>query len=119
MAQQAGILVSTAEGAATLTVGTDAIRNERKKTSSRLRYITGLTVVGGNAINEAAVDVYIEDYFVGTFRNTHSGVAAALMPDDFQAVRAAASPPGSAISAIVRTAPTVSPLYIAIYGIER
>jgi len=119
MAQQAGVILSTAEAAATLTVGTDAARNERKRTSSRLRYVTGLTIVGGNAINECSVDVYIEDYFVGRFRNSRSGVAAAIIPDDFQAVKAAACPPGSAIALIITVAPTVSPLYIAVYGIER
>jgi len=113
---QIGELISTGEAAATLAVGTDALRNERKRTSSSLRYVTGVSVVGGNAINEASIEVYIEDYFVGRFRNSRSGVAAAILPDDLQPVKPAACPPGSQISAVVIIAPTVSPLYIKIYG---
>jgi hypothetical protein len=117
--QQSGELLSTSEAAATLTVGTDVFRNERKRTSSRLRYVTGLSIIGGNAVNEAAVDVYIEDYFVGRFRNSRAGVAAAIYPDDFQPVKSAAVPPGSQISGVITVAPTVSPLLIKVYGFER
>ena len=116
--QQQGQLLSTSEAAATLTVGTDAFRNERKRVSSRLRYIAGITVVGGNAINECAVDVYIEDYYVGRFRNSRNGVAAAIMPDDLQPIRAAACPPGSQLTCIIAIAPTVSPLLIQLMGSE-
>ena len=113
-----GELLSTREAAATLTVGTDAFRNERKNTSSRMRVVEGLTLIGANAINEAAVDVYIEDYFVGQFRNSRSGVAAAIIPDDYQPVRAAVCPPGAKITGIIAVAPTVSPLMIKVYGRE-
>ena len=115
----AGELLSTSEAAATLTVGTDAFRNERKRTSSRLRYINGISIVGANAINEASVDLFIENYFVGTFRNSRAGVAAAIMPDDFQAVKTSAVPVGSAITALIRVAPTVNPLLIKVFGLER
>lgn len=111
-----GELLSTSEAAATLTVGVDAFRNERKRTSSRLRFIAGISIVGGNAINEAVVDIYIEDYFVGRFRNSRSGVAQAILPDDLQSVKEAAIPSGSQIAAIIVVAPTVSPLLIKVYG---
>lgn len=113
---QSGELLSTSEAAATLTAGTDAFRNERKRSSSRERSVTGVSVVGGNAINEAVVDIFIEDYFVGRFRNTRSGVVAAILPDDFQPVREASIPAGSQIAAIIITAPTVSPLLVKVYG---
>ncbi len=119
MSQQVGELISTSEAAATLTVGVDAMRNERKRVSSRLRYLAGVSIVGANAINEAAVDIYIEDYFVGRFRNSRAGVSAAILPDDLQPIRAAAIPPGSQISAVITVAPTVSPLLIKMYGYER
>ncbi len=115
---QVGELLSTSEAAATLTVGTDAFRNERKRTSSRLRYVSGVSIVGANAINEAVVDIFIEDYFVGRFRNTRAGVAQHIMPDDFQSVKSAACPPGSQISAVIIVAPTVSPLLIKIFGTQ-
>ncbi len=113
-----GELLSTNEAAATLTVGVDAFRNERKRVSSRLRYVEGISIVGANAINEAAVDLYIEDYYVGRFRNSRAGVAAAIMPDDYQSIRAAACPRGSQLTAIIAIAPTVSPLLIKLYGRE-
>lgn len=113
-----GILINTAEAAATLTVGTDAFRNERKRTSSRRRIVEGVVIVGGNAINEAAVDLYAGDFFFGRFRNSRAGVAAPIMPDDLQALRPTMVAPGDALTATIGTAPTVSPLYIQVIGRE-
>lgn len=113
-----GELVSTSEAAATLTVGTDAFRNERKSTLSRPRRVDGFSVVGGNAVNEAEVDIFAADFFFGTFRNSRSGVSAALMPDDFQAVTSTMIAAGDRLVAIIRVAPTVSPLLIKVYGQE-
>lgn len=114
-----GELLSTSEAAATLTVGVDAFRNERKRVSSRLRYVTGISIVGGNAINEARVDFYIEDYFVGNFRNSRAGVSQAILPDDLQPIREAACPQGSQMTAVIGVAPTVSPLLIKVYGYQK
>ena len=113
-----GILINTGEAAATLTAGVDAFRNDRKRTSSRGRVVEGVVIVGGNAINEATVDLYAGDYFFGRFRNSRSGVAAPIMPDDYQSIRATMVAPGDAITAVIGTAPTVSPLYIQIHGRE-
>ena len=113
-----GILINAGEAAATLTVGTDAFRNDRKRTSSRPRVVEGIVIVGGNAINEAAVEVYAGDYFFGRFRNTHSGVVAPVLPDDLQPIRRTAVAPGDAITAVIAVAPTVSPMYIQIIGQE-
>lgn len=115
----AGILINTSEAAATLTAGTDAFRNDRKRTSSRGRTVTGIAIVGGNAINEASIDLYAGDYFFGRFRNTHSGVVGIVVPDDVQPIRATYVAAGDGISAIVGVAPTVSPLLIQVYGEER
>ncbi len=113
------MIFNTTEAAATLTVGTDAFRNERKRTSSRPRIMTGVTLVGANAINEAAVDFYIEDYYVGRFRNSRAGVSAPIMPDDFQSVGNKLIPAGSQVAAIIAVAPTVSPLIIQVHGVEK
>ena len=112
------MLFNTIEAAATLTVGVDAFRNERKRTSSRPRVMNGLAIVGGNAIGEASVDFFIEDSFVGTFQNSLNGAVSVIMPDHFQATGDRFIPPGSAVAAIVRTAPTVSPLKIQVFGRE-
>ena len=114
-----GILINTSEAAATLTAGTDAFRNDRKRTSSRIRIIEGIVIVGANAINEAAIDFYAGDYFFGRFRNSRSGVAAPVQPDDYQAIRPTVVAPGDALTAVVGVAPTVSPLLIQVFGSER
>ncbi len=116
MGMRVGELISSYEAAATLTVGVDAFRNERKSVSSRGRSVEGISVVGANAINEAAVDVHIEDYFVGRFRNSRAGAVAVILPDDYQPCKPALCPAGSKITATIITAPTVSPLAIKVYG---
>ena len=113
-----GILINTSEAAATLTVGTDAFRNDRKRTSSRPRVIEGIVIVGANAINESTIDLFAGDYFFGSFRNSRAGVAAPIIPDDYQSIRPTMVAPGDAITAQVRVAPTVSPLLIQIHGRE-
>lgn len=113
-----GELISTSEAAATLTVGVDAFRNERKSTLSRHRSVEGVSIVGGNAINEATVDLFAGDYFYGRFRNSRNGAVAAIMPDDYQPIKPAMLPAGDRIVATVITAPTVSPLLVKVYGVE-
>ncbi len=113
-----GILINTSEAAAGLTAGTDAFRNERKRTSSRPRSVEGIVLVGGNAVNEAEVDLFAADYFFGTFRNSRNGVVAPILPDDLQPIRPTLVAPGDAITALIRTAPTVSPLLCMIMGRE-
>ena len=110
------MLFNTQEAAATLIVGVDAFRNERKRTSSKPRVMTGILMVGGNAINEAEVDFYIEDFYVGRFRNSRNGVVAPIIPDDLQQVGSLLIPAGSQVAAIIAVAPTVSPLLIQVFG---
>jgi len=113
-----GILISTVEAAATLVVGVDAFRNSRKRTSSRARSVEGIAIVGGNAIGEATVDLYAGDYFFGTYETKLNGAVAILLPDHLDPIRATMVAPGDAITAIIATAPTVSPLKINLYGRE-
>lgn len=112
------MLFNTSEAAGTLTVGVDAFRNERKRTSSRPRVITGIIVVGSAAINDTEVDFYIEDYYLGRFRNSRAGVVAPIIPDDLQAVGARLVPAGSQVAAIIVDAPVTSPLLIQVHGQE-
>lgn len=108
------MLINTYEAAATLTVGTDAFRNERQNVSGHPRVLRGVAIVGANTINEAAVDLYIESYYVGRFRNTRSGAVQVIHPDDDQIVGPHLIPAGSKLSAIIAIAPTVSPLIIQL-----
>ena len=113
-----GILISTDEAAATLTVGTDAFRNARKRTSSRARSVGGIAIVGGNAVGEAHVDLYAGDYFFGNFEAKLNGAVAILLPDHLDPIRPTIVAPGDAITAIIAVAPTVSPLKVNLYGRE-
>jgi hypothetical protein len=113
------MLLNTSEAAATLTVGVDAFRNERKNVTSRPRAITGIIIVGANAINEARVGLYVGDTYIGGFRNSRAGVAAPIVPDDVQSVGNRFVAPGDKIAAIIEVAPTVSPLLIQVLGVER
>ncbi len=111
-----GMLLNTVEAAATLTVGTDAFRNERENVTSRPRVIDGVAIVGGNAIGEASVSMYAGSNFLGTYQSSLNGAVAILMPDHLQAVGPAYVAPGDKISGIIATAPTVSPLKIQVFG---
>lgn len=109
------MLLNTSEATATLLVGVDIFRNERKQVSSQPRTMTGIVLVGANAINECEVDFYIEDFYVGRYRNSRNGVVAPILPDDFQGVGRLLVPAGSKISGIIAVVPTVSPLLCQVY----
>lgn len=113
-----GILINTSEAAGTLTVGVDAFRNDRKRTSSRPRVIEGIVIVGSAAINDTELDLFAGDYYFGRFRNSRAGVAAPILPDDLQPLRATVVAPGDALTATIVDAPVTSPLLIQIMGRE-
>lgn len=108
------MLLNTYEAAATLTVGTDAFRNERLNVYHKARVLRSVAVVGSAAINDCAVNVYIGDYFVGTFRNTRAGVVAPVHPDDDIPVGNLLIPAGSKMAAIILVAPGTNPLIIQL-----
>lgn len=113
-----GMLISTSEAAATLTVGTDAFRNDRKRSSSRHRIIRGIAIVGSAAINDTELDLFAGDYYFGRFRNSRAGVVAPVLPDDLQPIRPTRVAAGDAITATIVDAPATNPLLIQIYGEE-
>lgn len=108
------MILNTYEATATLTVGVDAFRNERRQVSSKPRVMSGVAIVGANAINECAVDIYIEDFYVGRFRNSRAGVSQVIAQEDIYRVGPHYVPAGSKLAAIIAIAPTVSPLIIQI-----
>lgn len=108
------MILSTYEAAATLTAGTDAFRNERQNVSSRPRWLKSVAVVGSAAINDAAVDIFIEDFYVGRFRNSRAGVAQVVHPDDDQKVGPHYIPAGAKLTAPIATAPGTNPLIIQL-----
>ena len=112
----AGIIISTSEAAASLTVGTDAFRNSRKRTSSRPRAIEGISVVGSSAINDTEVDLFAGDHYFGRFRNSRAGVCSALMPDDLQPIEPTMVGVGDGLTAVIVDAPATNPLLIQVFG---
>ena len=109
------MLLSTREAAATLTVGTDAFRNERKNVSSQPRVMRGVAIVGSAAINDTEVGIYIEDHYVGNFWNSTAGVVQVDAQKDVYPVGALLIPPGAKVSAIILDAPATNPLIIQVY----
>lgn len=113
-----GIIINQVVAAAAALVGVDLLANNRKRTSSRRRLITGFRIVGGNAINEATITIGAGDYNFGNYQNSHAGAVAPLTPDDLQPVRPTWVMPGDAVSMLVAVAPTVSPITVQAVGLE-
>ncbi|GAI11294.1 unnamed protein product [marine sediment metagenome] len=110
------MLINTYEAAATLTLGVDALRNERMNVSSRRRVLRGVAVVGSTAINDCEIALYIEDFFVGNFRNTKGGAAVQVVAnEDIFPVGPHAIPAGSKLSAIISVAVVANPLMIQLH----
>ena len=108
------MFIKSYEAAATLTLGTDALRNERLNVTSQPRVLRAVAVVGSAAINDAEIALYIESFFVGNFRNTSTGVVSVDTSKDLIPVGPHAIPPGSKLSAIIAIAPTTNPLIIQL-----
>jgi len=106
--------IKTYEATATLLVGVDALRNEQRNVASKPRVLRSVAIVGGNAINEVSVDLYIEDFYVGNFRNSLNGAVQIIGSEHRIPVGPHFIPAGSKLSAIIRIAPTVSPLIIEL-----
>lgn len=94
--------------AASATVGTNVVSGKNYATAPSLRALTGLGIVGGNAINEAKLELKVGGVSQGTYLNTKSGVAA-VQKDDVRPL-AIGVLPNEQIELIVLVAPTVSPL---------
>ena len=113
-----GVIFQTREAAATALVGTDLFRNEALSQSARRRVVRGIALVGGNAIAEASVRLKAGRVDLGTFFTTTAAAVMPIMPDDLQAMTPIRVAPGDRLSAIVVTAPTVSPIVVQIFGDE-
>lgn len=95
-------------------IGDDLLRDERLNVTSKPRALRAIAFVGGNAINEASCQIYIEDYFVGRFYSTRAGAVGVISNEDTIPVGPHLVPAGSKITAISATAPTVSPVTLQL-----
>ena len=109
-----GLIMNLHEAAATLTLGVDMARNDRRRVSSQLRVLTSVAVVGSAAVDDAAVDVFIEDFYVGRFFNTHAGIIQVDTQADVVAVGPHAIPSGSSVVVQVADAPATNPLNVQL-----
>ncbi len=88
--------------AATAVVGYDLFQNERMNVSSQPRMFSVVGMVGGAAIADTTVELFVESKLIGTFVNKAIGSAAVIFPDYYEPVGNIYVPAGSKISAIVR-----------------
>ena len=109
------MFIKTYEAAATLTLGVDALRNERLNVSSKNRVLRAVAVVGSTAVNDCEIALYIEDFFAGNFRNSKAGAAVAVAGnEDLVPIGPFAVPAGSKISALISIAVVGNPLIIQL-----
>lgn len=94
--------------AASATVGTNVFSGKAYASKPNLRNFKQLGIVGGNAINEAKLELLVGGVSQGFFLNTASGVAA--VPNEMMKDVDVGVLPNELIELIVRVAPTVSPL---------
>ena len=94
--------------AASATAGTNLISGKNYAQKPYLRVLQGIGVVGGNAINEAKVELFVGGVSLGTFLNTKSGVSA-VQKDDVRPLDIGCLP-NELVELKVVVAPTVSPI---------
>lgn len=109
------MLMNLHEAAATALVGVDLARNERQRSSSQLRILKGVAVVGSAVVDDFSCSIYIENFYVGRFRNTHAGVLQVDSQSDVIRVGPHAVPPGAQISVICDLAATTNPINVQLH----
>jgi len=80
--------------------GVDLAANDRNNVSSRPRVIRAIGVAGSVAAHDFWVEVFIGNYYVGTFYNTQFGVVEIGMNADMIPVGNKYVPAGDKISVI-------------------
>ena len=99
---------------ATALIGVDLARNDRRRTSAKPRVMKGVAVVGSTAVDDFSADVFIEDFYVGRFYNTHAGVIQVDTISDTRPVGPHFIPAGSSVAVICVANATGNPVNISI-----
>jgi len=94
--------------AASATATTNVISGKNYSQKPYFRHFTGIGIVGGNAINEAKLQLKVGGQDAGTYLNTKSGVAA-VQKDDVRPLDIGVEA-NELIELVVIVAPTVSPI---------
>ncbi|MBA7541975.1 hypothetical protein ES705_34291 [subsurface metagenome] len=93
-------------------VGYDCFANQTWRVAARERRLTGMALTGSAAAGDCAVDLFVDQFYVGRFRNTNLGVPQ--MSLDMIPLKGNLVPPGATISAIVAVAPTTNAINITL-----
>lgn len=93
--------------AATAILDYDLLKDKRTRTSPNDRRLKAIALKGSAAGGDAAVDVYIDTFYLGRFFNNNTGFPN---NDDLIGVGGLGWPAGAALAAIVVDAPATNPL---------
>jgi hypothetical protein len=69
------------EATAASAVGTDLMDGDKLQTSSLVRRVRQLGIVGSAAINDCAIELFYGSHFIGRFYNTHAGANVIPLAD--------------------------------------
>lgn len=98
--------------AATAVVGYDLFQNQTWRVSARPRRLRGLACAGSAAALDTQVDLYVDQYYVGTFFNSATG--APNMDRDIVPLKGNYVPPGATVACIVKDAPATNPINVVL-----
>jgi hypothetical protein len=97
--------------AATAVVGYDLFRDQTWRVSARSRRLRGLAVAGSAAAGDTAVDLYVDQHWVGRFYNLATGWPTM---DHMVPLKGNYVPPGATVACIVADAPLTNPINIIL-----
>ena len=101
------------EASAGTALNTDLASGKRGAIEPVPRVLDGMAVLGSAAVGDAAVDLYLGDTYVGTYRNTSTTIAPDLQKD-VQPVGYIIAP-NEAIRLLVTDASVTTALRIILY----
>ncbi|MBA7540683.1 hypothetical protein ES705_32982 [subsurface metagenome] len=97
--------------AAVAVAGYDLARDQTWRVSSRQRKLRGLAVAGSTAAGDCSLDLFVDQYKVGTFFNLALGFPTM---DHMIPLKGNLVPPGATIALIMNVAPTTNPINIIL-----
>lgn len=98
--------------AATAVLGYDLFRDQTWRVSARSRRLRGMGVAGSTAALDTSVDLFIDQYHVGKFYNSATGMV--LLDAHMMPLKGNLVPPGATIACIVADAPAANPINVVL-----
>ncbi len=97
--------------AAIAVAGYDLARDQTWRVSARQRKLRGLAVCGSTVAGDCSLDLFVDQYRVGTFYNLALGFPTM---DHMLPLKGNLVPPGATIALIMNMAPTANPINIIL-----